>query len=184
MRRPVMMAEVERLPREDRDAVETAVSEGRAVDEERLAPVAARWAAARRQRIADVCFGLVGPMVLLVWTTTVWVLERDDPDGWGLAVTLGAYPVIGVLSLVVWRFWWRPLVRAEAANLAVGGAGAPVRRVGSRWGSAWFGAFWISWLLGLVLGLLDVSVGPLGVVLWWLLVLAVKHEIDRRGAGA
>ena len=112
-----LTAEVQRLPEPDRKAVHEAVSNGRAVQEERLAPLAANWAVARRQHLALLCFGILGPVGLLTWWVVDWLIRRDDPDQSGVAVLVGAYLVFGAVSLLMWVLMWRPLVEAQKANL-------------------------------------------------------------------
>ena len=173
------MTDVERLSRRERAAVGRAVSGGGAVEEERLAALAVERAVARRQRLALVCFGVLAPLGLLTWWGAEWLLERDDPDGSGLAVR-GGYLIGGTLSLLLWALAWRPLVRAERANRVAGGDEAPrVTRVASGWLRAWGVALTIGWVLGLVLDGLDLSLGPLGVVLVCLLAWTLKLTSDR-----
>ena len=180
-----LTAEIERLPERDRTTIHEAVSEGRAVEEDRLAALAAKWALARRQRLALLCFGVLAPFGLLTWWVIDWLLRRDDPDGSGVAVLVGGYVVVGTLSALLWVVMWRPLVLAEKANLAVGGAREPrATRAASDWLSAWGLAFTIGWIIGLVLDGLKVSLGPFGISLVTLLVWAIKLKSDDRGPGS
>ena len=90
-----MTAEMQRLPERDRKAVHEAVSNGRAVQDERLAPLAANWAVARREQLALLCFGILGPVGLVTWWVVDWLVRRDDPDQSGVAVLVGGYLVFG-----------------------------------------------------------------------------------------
>ena len=65
------MADLERLPQHDRAAIKEALAKGQWVEDERFAPVAARSAVARRQRLATLCFGILAPMYLAMW----WVAD-------------------------------------------------------------------------------------------------------------
>lgn len=84
-----LTAEIEGLSDQDREAIKAAASRGCAVEKERLAPLAAKSAVARRQRVASLCFGILVPLGLLAWWVVDWLVERDDPDASGLAVLVG-----------------------------------------------------------------------------------------------
>ena len=179
-----MSAEIKRLPREDQEAISNAVLKGHAAEDERLAPLAARWAVARRQQAALLCFGILAPLYLLAWGVIGWLVERDDPQDSGLTVLVGGYAIIGILSLPIRLLVWRPLVRAEKANLAAKGAVAPqATRVVSPWFQAWGLAFLLTSLIGLVLSLLRVSLGPLGIAVWWALALTINRASSNHGPG-
>ena len=181
-RRAQVSAEIKRLPREDQEAISSAVSKGRAVEDERLAPLAARWAVARRQQAALLYFGILGPLYLLTWGVIDWLVERDDPEGGGLTVLVGGYAIVAIISLPIRLLVWRPLVRAEKANLAATGAVAPqATRVVSAWFQAWGVAFIITSLIRLVLIPLGVSLGPLGIIVWWALVLTIGRARSNHG---
>ncbi len=184
MRRRELTAEIERLPADDRETIDQAVSKGRAVENQHHAFLAAQWAVERRQRTARFCFGILGPLCLLMWGLIDWLVERHDPNGSGLAVLLGGWLSIGTLTLMIWLLVWRPLLRAETANLVAGGTDAPrPTRIASDWLLAWLFALQITWLVGLVLHPLDVSLGPLGVIPWCLLTWAIKRAFDNRRTG-
>ena len=177
------MTEVERLSPRDRAAIGEVISTSGAVGQERLAAPAVERSVAQRERVALVCFGVLVPLGLLAWWAADWLLEQDDPDGSGVAIR-GGYLVAGTLGLLVWALVWRPLVRTEKANLAGEGDGPPrVTRVASAWLSAWGFALTIGWVVGLVLDGLDLSLGPLGVVLVCLLAWAIKLTSGRPGTG-
>ena len=113
-----------------------------------------------------------------------WLVERDDPEGSGLTVLVGGYAIIGILSLPIRLLVWRPLVRAEKANLAAKGAVAPqATRVVSPWFHAWGLAFLVTSVIGLVLSLLGVSLGPLGIAVWWALALTINRASSNHGRG-
>lgn len=182
--RPQVSAEIKRLPREDQEAISNAVANGRAVEDDRLAPLAASWAAARRRQAALLCFGILAPLYLLTWAVIGWLVERDDPQDGELAVLVGGWAIIGIISLPIRLLVWRPLVRAEKANMARKGAVAPqATRVVSAWFQAWGLAFIITSIIGLVLIPLGVSLGPLGFAPWWALTLIIYRASSNHGPG-
>ena len=176
-----LTAEIERLPEGDREAIHEAVSRGRAVEEARLAPLAAGWAVARRQHVALICFGILGPFIFLAWWVVDWLVRRDDPDQSSGAVLVGGYVILGAVSLLTWVLMWRPLVKAEKANLESVDASSPrATRVASDWLSAWGLAFVIGSIIRLVLDPLEVSLGPLRIILVALLAWTIKLRSDKR----
>jgi hypothetical protein len=86
-------------------------------------------------------------------------------------------------GLIVWAVSWRPLVRAERANLALAGVGEPPRRrEPSHWVIAWLVAWPIALVVGVLLRAVGVTVlaGPLGIVVWFALLWVVKRALDSR----
>ncbi len=180
-----LSAQIEALPWQQREAINEAVFQGRAVADAELAPLAAEWAAERRRQTARLYLGVVGPLLILTGTVVIWLTSRNDPEG-----DFGGLVIAGVMSacvmgLIVWAVAWRPLVRAERANLAKAGVGTPPSgREPSHWVIAWLVAWPIAALLGVVIRALGVSpTGPLAVVLWLGLVWAIKRALDSRDSG-
>jgi hypothetical protein len=90
---------------------------------------------------------------------------------------------VGMTGLILWAVSWRPLVRAEKANLALAGGGEPPhRREPSHWVIAWLVAWPMAFLVGVLLRAVGISVlaGPLGIVAWFTLVWVVKRALDSR----
>lgn len=90
---------------------------------------------------------------------------------------------LGVMALIFWAGAWRPHVRAEKANLAKAGLGAPPsRREPSHWVIAWLIAWPIAAIVGAALRAVGVTLlaGPVGIVVWFGLVWAVKRVLDSR----
>jgi hypothetical protein len=81
----------------------------------------------------------------------------------------------------VWAIAWRPLVRAERANLTAAGLGPPPpRKEPSHWVVAWLIAWPIAMVLGAVARAVRVPPGPAGVVIWVGLLWAIKRGLDSR----
>lgn len=182
-RRDDLRAEIEGLPWQQREAINEAISEGHAVKNESLALLAAEWAAERQRQTVRIYFGVVGPICVVVLAVMLWLLTSNDPDGSIGAAMSAGIAGIGVMALIVWAVGWRPLVRAEQANLALVGIGVPPRRrEPSHWVIAWLVAWPIAGVFGLLLRVAGVTIlaGPLGIVLWFALVWAVKRALDSR----
>ncbi len=182
-----VQAEIEALSPQTRAVIFEAVTEGRAVKDESLALLAARWAAEQRRRTARLYLGIVGPLCVVVAFSMLWFMTRNDPERTLGAVLFAGTGGIGVIGLVVWAIAWRPLVRAERANLALAGIGAPPRRrEPSNWVMAWLIAWPIAAVVGVLLRVVGIAVlsGPIGLVVWVALVWAVKQALDRREAEA
>ncbi len=179
-----LAAYLERLPQHDRAAIKEALAKGQRVEHERLAPVAARSAVARRQRLAALCFGILAPMYLTMWWVAEWLVERESDRGGGgdIAVLIGGYAILILVSLVIWVLLWRPLVQAEKVNLATGGAAGAQRaaKVASNWLVAWSLSIPILFIPSIVLDSLHISLGLGGVVLWSALVWGIRTSLERR----
>lgn len=152
-----------------REAINEAILGGRAVNDESLALLAAEWAAERQRQTVRLYFGVLGPLCAVVVGILLWLLTRNDPEG-----GLGGAMIAGITALGSWRSssgrFWRPLVRAEQANLAVAGAGAlPLRREPSHWVIAWLVAWPIAAVIGVLFRAAGVTTlaGPIGLVVWF-----------------
>jgi hypothetical protein len=77
-RRDELRAEIERLPWQKREALNEAVSEGGAVDDEDLAPLAAQWAADRQREMLRIYFGIVAPVLVVSVVLLSWLLLSND----------------------------------------------------------------------------------------------------------
>ena len=177
--REELKAQIEGLPWQKREAINDALARGRAVADEDLAPLAAAWAFERRGRTARLYLGFLGPLVILTVAIVLWLVSRNDPDSSVGALVLGAFTAVGMMALIVWAVAWRPLVRAEKANLAKTGAGPPPsKRDPGNWVIAWLIAWPIASIVGLGVRALGVSPGPVGVVVWVGLLWAVKRGLD------
>ena len=181
-RRDELRAEIQELPWQKREALNEAVSEGRAVDDENLAPLAAKWAAERQREMLRIYFGVLTPVLVVVLGLLLWLLVGDDPEGSVGAALFAGGRAVGMMGLILWA-GWRPLVRAERANLALAGVGEPPRRrEPSHWVIAWLVAWPIAFVVGVLLRAVGVTVlaGPLGIVVWFALVWVVKRALDSR----
>ncbi len=170
---------------QQRAVILEAVSEGRAVKDASLALLAGRWAAERRRRTARLYLGVIGPIGVIVVAAMLWLITNNDPEGSLGAAIFAGIAGVGVMALVVWAIAWRPLVRAEKANLALVGVGAPPRqREPSNWVFAWLVAWPIAGVVGLLLRAVGVTIlaGPVGVVVWFALIWVVKRALDSRDA--
>lgn len=176
-----LRAQIQGLPWQQREAISEAVAAGRSVADADLAPLAAEWAAERRNQTARLYLGFIGPLLILTVAIVLWLVSRNDPDGsFGAVVFAGATTAV-MFALIIWAIAWRPLVRAEKANLAKAGVGAPPsKREPSHWVIAWLVAWPIAAILGAVVRAFGVSPGPFAVVLWLGLVWAVKRALDSR----
>lgn len=181
-RREELRAEMDGLPWQKREAINEAILGGRAVNDETLALLAAEWAA-ERQRQTVRLFGVLGALCAVAVGILLWLLTRNDPEGGLGGAMIAGITALGIGALIVWAVAWRPLVRAEQANLAVAGAGAPPqRREPSHWVVAWL----IAWPIAAVIGVLfraagvTTLAGPIGLVVWFPLIWAVKRVLDSR----
>ena len=172
-------AQIERLPWQKREAINEALARGRAVADEDLASLAATWAVERRHWTARLYLGIVGPLVILTVAIVVWLASRNDPESSIGTVVFPTFAGVGMMGLIVWAIAWRPLVRAERANLTKAGIGSPPsKREPSHWVIAWLIAWPIASLVGLGVRALGVSPGPVGVVVWVGLLWAIKRGLD------
>ncbi len=182
-RRDELRAEIQGLPWQKREALNEAVSEGRAVDDENLASLAAEWAAERQREMLRIYFGILAPVLVVGLVLLLWLLVSNDPQGSvGGALFAGGTGVV-MMGLILWAVTWRPLVRAERANLALAGVGEPPRRrEPSHWVIAWLVAWPIALVVGVLLRAVGVTVlaGPLGIFVWLALVWVVKRALDSR----
>ncbi len=65
--REELVAQLQQLPWQKREAINEALSEGRAVADDDLAALAAGWARERRRWTARLYLGVVGPLLVLTW---------------------------------------------------------------------------------------------------------------------
>ncbi len=75
--------------------------------------------------------------MILTVAIVLWLVPRNDPDSRVGAVVFAAFKAIAMMALIVWAVAWRPLVRAEKANLAKAGGEPPSKRDPSNWVIAW-----------------------------------------------
>ncbi len=182
-RRDELRAEIQALPWQKREALNEAVSEGRAVDDENLAPLAAEWAAERQREMLRIYFRVLAPILIVVLALMLWLLVSNDPEGSVGGAVFAGITGVGMTALIIWAVGWRPLVRAEKANLALTGVGDPPRRrEPSHWVIAWLVAWPIALVVGVLLRAVGVTLlaGPVGIIVWFGLVWAVKRALDSR----
>ncbi len=182
-RRDELRAEIQALPWQKREALNEALSEGRAVDDENLAALAAEWAAQRQREMLRIYFGVLAPILVVVVALMLWLVVSNDPEGSLGGAVFAGITGVGMTALIMWAGSWRPLVRAERANLALTGVGDPPRRrEPSHWVVAWLVAWPIAFVVGVLLRAVGVTLlaGPLGIVVWFGLVWAVKRALDSR----
>jgi hypothetical protein len=182
-RRDELRAEIQGLPWQKREALNEAVSEGRAIDDENLAALAAEWAADRQPEMLRIYFGVLAPVLVVVLGLLLWLLVSNDPEGSLDGAVFAGVTAVGMMGLILWAVSWRPLVRAERANLALAGVGEPPRRrEPSHWVISWLVAWPIAFLVGMLLRAVGITVlaGPLGIVVWFALVWVVKRALDSR----
>ena len=177
-----IIAEINALPRAQREAIHRAVDERRAVDDAALAPLAAEWALSQRRPLLRV-FVLGAPPIVVTALFMVWFTSRNDaPLTAGGAVGLGFF-IVGLLWLLGWAIWWRPLVRAERANRAkLGLARPPPRREPSHWVVAALASWWIAMIVGALLLAVGVkALSPsVGIIVWFGLAWLIKRGLDSR----
>lgn len=179
-----LKVQIEGLPWQKREAINDALTRGRAVADEDLAPLAAAWAVERRGWTARLYLGFLGPLVIVTVAIVLWLVSRNDPDSSVGAMVFAAFTAVGMMALIVWAVAWRPLVRAEKANRAKAGAGAPPsKRDPGNWVIAWLIAWPIASIVGLGVRALGVWPGPVGVVVWVGLLWAVKRGLDGYDSG-
>jgi hypothetical protein len=182
-RRDELRAEIEGLPWQKREALNEAVSEGRAVDDENLASLAAEWAAERQREMLRIYFGILAAVLVVGLVLLSWLLVSNDPEGSVGDALFAGGTAVAMMGLILWAVTWRPLVRAERANLALAGVGEPPRRrEPSHWVIAWLVAWPIAFVVGVLLRAVGVTAlaGPLGIVVFLQLVWVVKRALDSR----
>ncbi len=174
-----LVAELQALPWQKRQAINEALYEGRAVADHDLATLAAEWAHDRRRWTLRLYLGVMGPLLVLTNASLLWLLVRNDPEfSVGAAAFIGLFTA-GLFALIIWAIAWRPLVRAEKANLAKVGLGRPPSyRESAHWVIAWIGAWPVAALLGAGFRALGVTLGPFSFLVWFGVVWAIKRMLD------
>ena len=176
-------AEVEGLPWQKREAIFEAVAEGKAVDDEDMALLAAEWAEATRSRLVRIYGYVLLPLVIVTLAVVLWLVTRNDPEASAGGAVFAFVFALLVMGLLVWALAWRPSIRAEKANRAVAGLGPPpTAREAGHWVLAWLIAWPIAAVVGAGIRALgsDVLAGPTGIVVWLALVYGVKKALDSR----
>ena len=116
-RRDELRAEIQALPWQKREAMNEAISDGRAVDDENLAALAAQWAAERQREMLRIYFGVLAPILVVVVGLMLWLLVSNDPEGSLGGALFAGITGLGMTALIIWAVSWRPLVRAGEPTL-------------------------------------------------------------------